>query len=199
MEELHLLDKSALATCRCPSDEEPPSHLAELKKALNVNCKKEANGLDLQEHKRQLERAKTEVDLDDLESQIISGRRRRRETDDSKEYQVLVTCYKVRIIGSAAPLDKESVESIPDGDVHNCIYELGKDPVGPEIARVLWEKLIRNRGGIGSLTSTDYRYAGHILSGIRLEEVSQLDFSDPDIVAAFGRTPELSKTIVSFL
>ncbi|CAG7819737.1 unnamed protein product, partial [Allacma fusca] len=192
-DDLHSIPKDTILSCRCPSDEEPPSHLKEMKKSLYASCKHDV-GVDQQAHKFAMEKVKTEADFDlsDLESQII--RRRKRESDDAP-----LNCYAVRIIGSTKPFDKERLESIEDKDIHNCLYELGKDPLSTDVAKSLWEKLLRNKDGLENLAPTDYMFAGHILSGIRQEDVPKLDLSDPDVVSAFGEPLGLSKSMLEKL
>jgi len=188
-DDLKAIAPDALATCRCSSDEAPPSHLAELKKALDANCKHELGTED--NTKTIVAKVKSEFpfDLDDLESQIIT--RRRRSADKN------LSCFRVRLTGSAEPFTKEQLETLPESEIHECIYELGKEPLPLEDARVLWKKLVASKGSVESLTADDYRYAGHVLSGVTLSDVSKLDMGDWDIVFPFGKSLGLSKNVVS--
>lgn len=201
---LGLLDESdlraiipdALATCRCAADAPPPSHLAELKKGLDVNCQHELKEQDLPvlQPKQVVEKVKSEMvfNLDDLESQIISRRKR----DNSEEDQL--TCFKVRVAGSATHFTKEHLETLKEDEMDSCLYELGREPLGVENARVLWKKLLASRSD-NRVTADDVRYAGHILSGITLNDVNELDLKDPDIVLAFGKPLGLSKSVLEKL
>lgn len=190
--DLKSMGPDALVTCRCSSDAPPPTHLKELKKALDVNCRHELGIKDeaaqTQTPKRTMDKVKSELvfDLDDLESQIITRRKR----SSAEE----LTCFKVRLTGSAAHFSKEQLESLKQSEIDNCIYELGSEPLALENARVLWKKLLASKNN--RVTANDVQYAGHVLSGITLSDVNDLDLNDPDIVLAFGKPLGLSKNVV---
>ncbi|ODM99724.1 Stereocilin [Orchesella cincta] len=189
--DLRTIAPDALVTCQCVSDSKPPSHLAELKKALEANCKHEL-GEDVVEHpKKVVERVKSELtfDLDDLESQIIT-RRRRRSVDN-------LNCFKVRLTGSGSAFSKEQLETLDENELDNCLYELGVDPLTVDNARVIWKKLLASRNN--QVKAEDVQNAGHILSGITINDVNELDLADPDIVLAFGKPLGLSKNVLEKL
>lgn len=201
--DLHQIRPDALASCRCATDSPPPSHLSELKKALDVNCKHELKEQDVQETrpKQNLEKVKSEMafDLEDLESQILTRRKRHDHSEHEHSHEGSeLTCFKVRLTGSAAQFSKEQLETLKESEMGNCIYELGVEPLGVENARVLWKKMLATRPN-NRVTAEDVRYAGHILSGITLNDVNELDLKDPDIVLAFGKPLGLSKNVLEKL
>lgn len=190
--DLKAIQAQALATCRCISDTKPPSHLEELKKALDANCAADKGEASASDTNKAMEKFKSEIafDLEDLESQIIPGRRKRA-TNKEK-----LTCFKVRIAGNAASFTKEQLESLDD--IQDCLYELGSQPLSLDNARVLWIKLLKTRDNKAEfLRPEDLRFAGHVLSGIRLVDVKDVNWKDWDIVFPFGMTPGLSKSVVS--
>jgi hypothetical protein len=196
-DDLTKIAPDALATCRCVSDAPAPSHLREVKTALEANCRHELGQEDTT--KKTLQKVKSEIafDLDDLESQIISGRRRKRSTGNNNKDHL--TCFKVRVTGSAAPFSKDQLSSLDKSEIDDCLYELGVDPLPLDHARILWNKLVESRGGVSSLRSEDILYAGHVLSGIQLGHVDQLDLSNWDLVFPFGKTEGLTKNVLEKL
>lgn len=198
--DLLAIHPESLATCSCPSDAAPPSHLRELKKALDANCRHTlASEGPTPSPKATLDKVKSELafDLDDLESQIITGRRRR--SDDSSSSGPL-TCFKVRVVGNGAHFSKEQLETLSPLEMKDCLYELGSEPLTHDNARILWSKLVQSKeraGGVVVLGPDDLRYGGAILSGIRLSDVNSLNLGDWDIVYPFGKTLGLTKNVVS--
>jgi len=189
--DLRTIAPDALVTCQCVSDAKPPSHLAELKKSLDANCKHELGDEVVEQPKKVLEKVKSELtfDLDDLESQIIS-RRRRRSVDN-------MNCFKVRLTGSGSAFSKEQLETLSENELDNCIYELGSEPLPVDNARVIWKKLLSAKNN--QVTAEDIQYAGYVLSGITINDVNDLDLADPDIVLAFGKPLGLSKNVLEKL
>jgi hypothetical protein len=186
-DDLTAIAPDALATCRCPAD------LSELKKALEANCKHE---LGQEDHtKKMIAQVKSEIpfDFDDLESQILT-RRRKRSTDEKQ-----LTCFRVRITGSAVPFSKEQLDSLPETEIDDCIYELGLEPLPLENARVLWKKLVASKGSVENLGPDQYRYAGYVLSGITLSDAAKLDMGNWDVVFPFGKSLGLSKNVVRYI
>jgi len=185
------IQPDALATCRCPSDAKPPSHLAEQKLALDAACKFELDGV-ADDTSKKFNKIKADIgfDLEDLESQIVASRRKR-------SYGEALNCFKVRITGTALPYTIEQLESIPAENMDDCVYELGLDQLPNEHSRVLWKKFVEAKRGVRNLSGENVRYAGHILSGVNLSDLDDLNMADSDIVSAFGKPLGLSKNVVS--
>ncbi|XP_021962937.1 uncharacterized protein LOC110858458 [Folsomia candida] len=190
----------ALATCRCASDSNPPSHLRELKKALDANCRHSLGGdASSAALKKTMDKVKSEIafDLDDLESQIVPLRRRRRRNSESDNEDIKLTCFKVRVAGNAAHFSKEQLESLDPIEIKDCLYELGSEPLPHDHARILWAKLVKSKGRDGGvLQPDDIRAGGAVLGGIRLSDVNGLNLGDWDIVYPFGKTVGLSKNVL---
>ena len=177
----------------------------ELKKSLDRACEHELGKPD--NTKKAFEKVKVEraMDLSDLESQIFTGMRRRKRAHDHSQHHGHnshgLTCYAVRLAGNGAAFDAGTLDTLNATDIKNCLYELGSVKLDPAQAKVLWNKLTHSGtlpNGIGDISPGDLRAAGYILNGIQLHDVESLNFTNPDVVAAFGRPLGFSKTLVTY-
>lgn len=191
--DLMSIDKESIVTCQCISDSSPPAHLAELKKSLDRSCDKRLGRPDDMKKTYERVRAERAMDLSDLESQILT--RRKRAHNHSKHKKGL-KCFALRLAKSPADFDHEMLSTIKPKEMRHCLYELGSVKLPHADERLLWEKLAEANGGVQYIPADQLRNAGYILNGIKSEEVNELNFADEDVLAAFGRPLGFSKTIV---
>lgn len=91
------------------------------------------------------------------------------------------------------------MESLDGKEIDSCLYELGADPLPLEHARILWNKLVESKGGVVGVRPEHILYAGHVLSGVKLGDVEGLNMGNLDFLFPFGKTPGLSKNVVSII
>jgi len=193
-EDLIQIDKESIVTCQCISDAPPPAHLAELKKSLEKACEKRLGRVD--ETRKVFERVRAEraMDLNDLESQILTRKKRAHAHGKHKRG---LSCFAVRLARTPTEFDHDTLGTLKAKDIKNCLYELGSVKLGHSEERLLWEKLVEANGGqVRNIPADQLRNAGFILNGIKPEEVNDLNLADDDVLAAFGRPLGFPKTLV---
>ncbi|XP_052126973.1 uncharacterized protein LOC127750173, partial [Frankliniella occidentalis] len=103
-----------------------------------------------------------------------------------------VTCATAEQAGSASALPAASLRAIQPQQALSCIAFLGKDPLGEDQARAVWDLLLQAYETADMVPDETLRLLGWVAAGIPPDHIANLSLSEFDTVAALGVFHNLS-------